>query len=312
MLLRDYAITPDVFDVTSYSSEAVARLHLSSIREVMMTEGLVRDLRDGEWRALFADGGRPWHRHTKELLRKLATQGRLMEAPPARPAAPATDLEWCAEAVASHAHEALTGGVIVTEPVKAVHSTQPVVERIDRLARAPWWNSRSPSVRLARNLVEYQEHLRPILRCANSLQFIDPHLDPGRRGYREFADLLATAGRRTPAPLIELHRVCCTGSGRGRRILDVGEIKRVFRDALATPLFDAGLRAEVFIWDDFHDRYLISNLMGVSLPNGFDTTPDPNDITTWTRLGRSSRDDVQREFETASRRHVLHECFGIP
>ena len=50
-LLADYAITPDVFDTTSYSSEEVCGERLSEIRRVLMNEGLVRDLRAGEWGA---------------------------------------------------------------------------------------------------------------------------------------------------------------------------------------------------------------------------------------------------------------------
>ena len=61
-LLAEYAITPDVFDVASYTSEEVCGLHLEAIREPMLTDGLVRDLRDGEWRRLFANDARAWHR----------------------------------------------------------------------------------------------------------------------------------------------------------------------------------------------------------------------------------------------------------
>ena len=69
-LLADYAITPDVFDNASYSSEEVCGLHLSMIRQVMMDEGLVRDLRAGEWRDQFANQGRSWHRRAKEIVRE--------------------------------------------------------------------------------------------------------------------------------------------------------------------------------------------------------------------------------------------------
>jgi hypothetical protein len=311
-LLAEYALTPDVFDVTSYSSDEVCGLHLAAIREVLLTEGLVRDLRAGQWRGLFANEGRPWHRRGKELVKKLATQGRLIAIPPALAAAAAHDRAWCAEALATHRVRPLTGGVIVTTPVKEAYATEPLVAPIEQLPRTPWWTGRSPSARLGRSLAAYQEHLDPILRCANSLQFIDPHLDPGSRQYREFGQLLVGAGRRTPGPLIEIHRVCYEGSGPGRRILDPAELQRAFRDELTAPLRAAGLAAEVFVWDDFHDRYLLSNLIGLSLPNGFDTTRNPCDITTWTRLGRTERDDIQREFEEASRRHALRGRFRIP
>ncbi len=306
-LLADYAITPDVFDTSSYSSEEVCGLQLSSIHQVMMDEGLVRDLRAGEWRALYANDGRPWHRRAKEIMKKLATQGRLIEYPAMLSDAPSDDREWCAEALASHKQESIAGGVIVTPPVKEAYPEEPLVARIDRLSRAPWWTQRSPSVRLDRKLPIYQQHLDPILRCANSLQFIDPHLDPTRPGYREFENLLVDAGKRQPAPHIEIHRVCYVGSGGNRQILNYGDFEREFRNVLAEPLRAAGLTVEVFIWDDFHDRYLLSNLTGILLPNGFDTTSKPDDFTTWTRLGRDDRDNIQREFDEASGRHTL--CF---
>jgi hypothetical protein len=312
LLLRDYAITPDVFDLTSYSNnEEICGLHLNAIREVMMTEGLVRDLRTGEWRALFANDGRPWHRRGRELVKKLAAQGRLVDLPAVLPTAPADDRGWCAEALATHGIRALTGGVIVTKAVKEVYVTEPLVASIDQLPATAWWAARSPSARLPRTLAAYLQHLDPILRCANSIQFIDPHVDPGKYRYREFGQLLVAAGRRTPAPLIEIHRVCYEGSGRGRQLLDLAELEQAFRDVLSAPLRSAGLEAEVFVWDDFHDRSLVSNLMGISMSNGFDTTTSQNDITTWNRLGRTDRDDVQREFDPASRHHSLQRRFLV-
>lgn len=311
-LLADFAITPDVFDTASYTSEEVCGLHLRGISEVMRNEGLVRDLRAGAWRGLFASNGREWHRWGKELVRKLATEGRLVSFLPELSAVPSDDQDWCEEALKTDAKQRFTGGIIVTEPVKAVYPAEPRVERIDRLSRAAWWSRRSPSVRLSRTLDDYKEHLGPILRCANSLQFIDPHVNPTIPRYQQFKDLLSIAGRRSPRPTVEVHRVCYEGSGPGRRILDVRSLEQDFRTELVAGLTEAGLQIEVFVWDDFHDRYLVSNLIGVSLQNGFDATNNVNDKTTWSRLGRDERDDVQREFDPAVERHRLHGRFSIP
>ena len=95
-LLADYAITPDVFDVASYSNEDACRESLELIREAMLTDGLVRDLRAGEWRPLFEDNNRSWHHRGKELIEKLVTQNRLIEFAPALPNQPADDQGWCA------------------------------------------------------------------------------------------------------------------------------------------------------------------------------------------------------------------------
>ena len=311
-LLAEYAITPDVFDVASYTNEEVCGLCLEMIREPMLTDGLVRDLRHGEWSRLFTSDARAWHRRGKELVKKLAKQGRLIQFPRARPEPSPDDHGWCAEALATHAVRAFTGGIIVTDPVKNIWPNEPLVARIDRLGSTRWWAARSPSVTLTRTLADYRQHLDPVLRCSNSLLLIDPYLDPAKRQYREIGTLLTLAGERTPAPKIEIHRVCYEGSGPARQIKDEDYFKPRFHNELAGPLRAADLQAEVFIWGDFHDRYLISNLVGISLPNGFDTAQSPNAVTRWTRLGRKDRDDVQREFDVAAGRHKFQYKFTIP
>lgn len=129
-LLADYAITPDVFDEASYSTAGECAAWLATIREAMLTEGLVRDLRGGEWSALFGSDDRPWHPHGRELVKKLAKQGRLVRHAAELTAPPVHDRDWCAEALATHASEPFTGGVVVTGSVKSEYATHPLVARI--------------------------------------------------------------------------------------------------------------------------------------------------------------------------------------
>ena len=255
-LLADYAITPGVFDETCYPTAGECEARIETIREAMLTEGLVRDLRDGAWRRLFASDARPWHRGGIELVKTLAAQGRLVQFQPALPRPPQDDGTWCAEALETHAARPLRGGVIVTESVKTEHADEQLVVQIDRLDNARWWKQRSSSVTLARSLAAYREHLDLLLRHSNLLVFIDPHLDPAKARYRHFGRLLERAGGRTPAPKIEIHRGCYDGRGpkgnRPRR-RDATYFRDRFRDSLAAPLRDSGLTAEVFIWDKFHE-----------------------------------------------------------
>ena len=326
-LLADYAITPDVFDVTSYSTADECAARIETIRQTMLTQGLVRDLRGGAWSSLFFDaehgrrkdpqaaplgakdnpGARAWHRRGVEVVKKLRAQQRLVTWPPVRPEPPADDGDWCAEALATHARQPLSGGVIVTKSVKARYAAEPVVARIDRLSSAPWWTGGSRSIRLSRRAAAYERHLDPVLRHSNSLMFIDPHLDPVKPGYRSFPSLLQRAGGRTPAPLMEIHR----------RVPEDGDpeaLEHRFQSAFTEPLRKAGLEAEVFIWTSprkapFHDRYLISNLIGIVLPYGFD---EGGGDTTWTMLDQNDRDAVQREFDRAAKQRTLARYFEIP
>lgn len=314
-LLADYAITPDVFDQTSYSTAGECEAWLVNLRETMLTQGLVRDLRDDEWSRLLRSGLRPWHPRGRELLKKMKKQGRLLPFAPALPEPPADDRAWCAKALATDEERPFQGGVVTTRSVKEAYVDDPRVARIDRLSSVPWWSSRSPSVRLQRTSGDYEKHLDLLLRFSSSLRFIDPHLDPGKRRYGSFVKLLQRAGDRAPAPRIQIHRVCYEGSGPKRRFPlkdDPMYFRQAFDDALADPLRAVKLQAEVFIWPDFHDRYVISNLVGIALLNGLDVSLVPDDSTTWQRLGRDNRDDIQRDFDPAVRPGELVESFLIP
>ncbi len=309
-LLAEYALTPDVFDATSYSSDEVGSIRLQDLKEVLLAEGIVRDLRDGGWSQLFTNGGRPWHNRGKELLKKLAQQKRLRRFQPVGGAMPASDTDWCLEALASNGVLPLFG-IVATPAVAAGFKAEPLVASVDRLPSAPWWAARSQSVRMPRTLAEYTRHLQPVLDCANSIMFIDAHLDPTQGRYRDFLSLLlATAGRAT-RPLIEAHRVCYFDTRDKRDQLDDAGWRAMFA-SWAGPLQAAGIAVEAFVWDDFHDRHVISDLIGIQMGNGFDTTADPASVTTWTRLGRAERDDIQREFDPASGRHALKHRFRIP
>ena len=310
-LLAEYALTPDVFDMSCYSNEDVCDLRLQAIKDVLLNAGLVRNMRDGQWARLFLEEYRPWHRRGKELLRKLVLQKRLVPHAPALADSPITDADWCEEALATHRVTALSG-IIISNAIEEKYRSNRMVVSIEKLTGTAWWTGQSTSMRLLRNLENYKEALRLVLRHANSIMFIDPHIDLELQRYKDFIPLLQCAGGRSPRPQIEIHRVCYKGSGVNRQILDLDELEASFRDTLTQAIETSGLSVEIYIWDDFHDRYVISNLIGISVPNGFDTTSAPNSITTWTRLGRNDRDDIQREFDPASKRHKLKRQFMIP
>jgi len=281
---------------------------LQGLKEILLHEALVRDLRNGEWGRLFLGDHRPWHRRGKELLKKLASQRRLLASAAAIPATPATDAEWCAEAVASHRIRALTG-VIVSDTLGPAHRGNALVAPIGSLAGAVWWAGRSPTIRLDRTLVDYRSALELVVRHANSMMVIDPYIDPSSRSYQDIVTVLEGASGRAPKPMIEIHRVAWLES-RDKRPRNA-EIEESMRAGLEPAATRSGLSFEVFLWDDFHDRYLISDLIGILVPHGFDTTPAPDARTTWSRLGRPERDDVQREFDRASSRHVLKHRFTV-
>ena len=309
-LLAEYALTPDVFDSEYYSHEDVCSARIDLLRDVLLEEALVRNLRQGDWLDVFNNPNRSWNRRGRELLKKLVKQNRLRRAPSALANAPTDDDGWCREAIASHDLDPVTG-IIATRRVFDAAEKKDILGCIDCLSSRAWWTARGSSVRLQRTVADYCTHLNLLMKCANSIMLIDAHLDPDQPRYADVLRLIQLASERQPVPLIEIHRVCYVGSGTSRKILQSTDIEDSFRKNWEKALFDCGLNINVFVWDDFHDRHIITNLMGIQLSNGLDTTGAPAK-TTWTRISRKDRDDIQREFDQASGRHKLKHHFKVP
>jgi hypothetical protein len=295
-MLAEYGLIPDIFEPAAYSSPEVCDLRLSRLKEVLLNQGLVRNFREGEWQAYVTKHTERWDKRAKELVRKLTDQNRLVGSTAILPDSPTNEVEWCREALASHSADPFTG-IITTARNSTNFANESAVSSIERLDTAVWWQSNNESVHLARRTKDYLKHLSLILRHANFLMFVDPHLDPRRDAYSEFIRLLLAAKRsRGCAPKIQIHRVCYVGRGPGRSLLNQREWREAF-ERLQRPLENAGLSADVFIWDEFHDRYFVSNLVGILVPNGFDVSGNLNERTIWARISRSDRERVQREFD---------------
>ena len=309
-LLYEYALTPDIFDKSSYAHEDVGTARFEYLKDIFLEEALARNLRNGEWLALFKGSSRLWHHRGIELIKKMAKQNRLSSADAASLNTPSNDIEWCKEALASHGIKPLTG-IITSRHIIDEIGPDSILGGMDRLGSAPCWTCRSISVRLKRCLSDYESHLHLVLNTANSIMLIDPHLDPTARRYASVLPILLLTKDRHPAPLIEVHRIISVGSGRNTQIINSTEWERRFRQEWSAALNGANMNVEILIWDDFHDRYLIADNIGIKMSNGFDVSSSSNDITTWSRLSRRDRDDIQREFDPASSRHKLCHRFKI-
>lgn len=310
-LMSEYALTPAVFDAMQYSSDEIIESNFALLKEALFNEGIVRNLYGGEWREQFSDPGRSWHQRGKELLKKLIKQNRLRPHAPSHLPFPENDHGWCEEALATHEAVPL-GGIVTTSETAALYPrTHPLVTNIGKLSSSLWWSKRGSSSRPCRNTASYLEHLRLVLECSNSIMFIDRNLDPTRASYREFIKLLEPLRNREFPPLVELHRTVYAMERDGRKMYGIDEWKRRFCDSLSGLVAGVDLKVEVFIWDEMHDRYLISDILGILAPNGFDISRNPAELTTWTCVSRSDRDDITREYDPACHRHHLCGRFVI-
>lgn len=315
-LFSEYAVTPDVLDPTCYSDPTVVPSLITSLKEVFLYEGIVRNLRDKAWeenlKQRLKGVNNPQSKNILRLLADLSLKGRLIPSAPALDSNPKNEREWCKEALASHNNLPLNG-IIVSEAIRSTYKKNPLVKSVERLSlpTCKWWSLTNNSLRLNRDIEDYKDALKLILRHAKSIKFIDPYIDPEKPNYCHFSQLLEVAGNRTPQPHVEIHRKILRGSGQNAPLWKKQKMEGTFRNEFEQVLLKANLKIRVFVWDDFHDRYLISNLVGIQMANGFDTSTGPRK-TTWSRLGHSVRDDVQREFSDQNEDHKLHFTFTIP
>jgi len=307
-MIHEYAILPGVFEEASYSSPDSCDFSLRWLKNGLLRGGLVRNLHGGEWEAFVREGGLEIHKRGNELLKKLVQQGRLEMAPKELAARPENDLDWLEEAEKSHERSELNR-VIAVRSLKnqAGHRENPLITAVENLDSLPTWCGNCANETVVREAGAYSACLAKLMRSSRSLMLIDPHLDPSEARYRAVAELLWLCRDRSVRPRVEIHRVVYKGSGTNRTLPDW---EPIFRSAFRSlsGLFES---FTVYIWDDFHDRYLISNLLGIAMQNGFDVDHGSAGDTTWSRMDRDRADSIQRDFDRATPRHSLIKAFSI-
>lgn len=317
MLLSEYSLTPDVFDVDAYGYSTSDEIHkyefcsiyLRVLLKVLSEEAITRDLCNGELiKAIYKMPTQ--HPKTKVILKTLLKERRLISGRSEEfqcfASIPENDEEWCREAIKSHNLKELTG-IITTKNTKRSFDDG-IVGSIENLEESLWWKDRSPSIRLFRTTTEYIRHLKLILNHSKSLMFIDPYLNPSKNNYKEFIHLLKAIPTRDISPKIEIHitpKALNIRHANNKTIVETWEdmdnnqkknkIAQAF-NILKESFSKKNFGIKCFIWANFHDRYLISDLIGVNLCHGFDTQQSVKRKTTWTRLGSDDKDSVQLEF----------------
>lgn len=300
-MLNEYVLLPCIFDRTCFQSDEICNLYLKNLKETLLyEEALVRDLWDGEW-SKFVKKISSKHPNTKYILRDLKTQ--LFAAPATQTNLPNNYNQWADEALRYHQREPLNG-IISSKSTKEEFKDEKIIASIEQLNKADWWKNRVSSVCVQRATKDYLKRLKLILERANSIMFIDPYFNPFKPDYEDFYLILQAIKRADDPPDIEIH-LCHLESPKTAQ-----DYEDYFRKKLTNVIKQAKLEVQFFIWDRFHDRYIITNLVGIMSGNSFSVSREREE-TTWTRLDRQRKDEVQVEFDKNSNKHKLQHYFTI-
>jgi hypothetical protein len=303
-MFYEISITPSVFKTDCYASRELCDSEIRGIWTELNNCLVVRDLRNGDWfKELWTNKTESPH-FAQKALKSLRDTKRLRIVPPSLGNIPSSSKEWCLEALSSHASSPLDG-IMSCADLKSEFREESLVCAINnRHGNNTWWTKLivNGPTRVSRNTAGYISALGVLLRNANHLMIMDPHLDPAHHDYREFKQILLSARRNDGVqPKIEIHRVSYLGVGRNE-FPSNQEWETRFKTALKSPLEQAGLDAEVFIWPDEHDRHIITNLGGIHMGNGLKINNDPSATSTWTRLPPRTAEDLQRQFDPSVKR----------
>jgi hypothetical protein len=250
------------------------------------------------------------HSNTKYILEAFAKNKHIRSVKAARANQPSCLEDWFDEAIASYKEDPFDGiiaskNTMTTIKSQLVNSHLELIASIENIEKADWWTNRSHSVRLKRQTQDYLQHLRLLLNHANSLIFIDPYFNPNKPDYQEFTKILDAINQPDDPPSIEIH-LCHLEPGVTKT-----DFERLFKRHLESFIQSKKLEVEIFIRDQIHDRFILTNFIGIQSGNSFSISRNPDETTTWTRISRTRRDELQKEFARNSRDHKLQHYFTV-
>ncbi|MCC6651667.1 MAG: hypothetical protein IT348_11015 [Candidatus Eisenbacteria bacterium] len=151
--------------------------------------------------------------------------------------------------------------------------------------------------------------LSPLLRCSRELQLVDPYFGPETPRFRKVFEALLTEAAR---------------DGRGLRRCEVHLTaradERFFRsscDSQLARLIPRGIKVELFRWnelpdgDQFHARYIVTDLGGVRVDGGLDEKP-PGQQTDVSLLDPDIWHRVRSDFDAGTATFKLVDRHAVP
>lgn len=165
------------------------------------------------------------------------------------------DLEWVVNAVTAHKQD----------PFRAIISPNPGPGILDPVVDedTPDWKTNT-CITVGRRSQNLVKGCQGLLRSAKELVFVDPYFDGSRAQMRVFKGLLAEGMKGLPLTRVEYHIK--------EQRLDHQAYQRRLEQEVLHQLPELPVPLHIIRWQDgdetLHDRYVLTDLAGVSIPQG--------------------------------------------
>ena len=299
-MLYEFAIIPDVFDSSLIDADTALGITLVELLRGICDNGLIANLNREGW-ARHVQAERIAHLSPAlrdriiTCLNTLDNRHRLVRHPRSATGDPASEHDWLALALDSHNRIEFYAIVLSDALLTSSGGGLGFLGFSTVLDSAPWL-ARRRSLTIYKTNSQYRQLLAPILRHAKSLALVDPYLNAHESRYTDVIDLCSDlmgsrAHDRLPGR-IHIHTHINNQEPEG---YDTNYYLAQWTRVL-TPLATRDRhRFKVFIWRGkagakaFHDRFILTDQCGISIPAGLDARTASTHTTTWSLLDEEDR-----------------------
>lgn len=305
-MLYEFAMTPDVFDATAVDLNPALGVILVQLLRGMCDNGLIANLHKNRWLGYVKDRIERLSPGLKDKIftcfNTLHDRHRFVRHPRRLAGDPASANDWLELALESHRRIPFHG-IVLGHALLATsgHNDSAFMELRGSLD-LPQWQSRRRSLTLTKCEADYRAALAPLLRHAKTLSLVDPYLSCHDARFfdtvRICAELVGQRGHAVLPCRVHIH----AGNPSPEPVPD----RLNAWDRQLRPLIDPQHphRFKVFLWgtrsggETLHDRYILTDQCGVSVPSGLDCRVHsvPNS-TTWSLLDEEDRARRLQDYE---------------
>ncbi len=321
-MLYHFAITPDVFEPAAIPENSREALILVELLRGIADNGLLANLHDGKWHHTVlaqydVDSFAPDIRDKLRSCLQLIHDRRRMIRHPVGTERPEDDdfrwLHWAMERHQSDPKYPFKGIVATATYIELSEIQDVALVPLPGLFDHPCWQERPKSIRLPKTEVQLKSALIPLLRYAERVTLIDPYMTCRKDRFfntvEQCADLLGKHDGHQQRGLIQIHAGDPLADGDDAHKERAKDRLDRWEQELKPVISHWKHRFEVTLWKNirgkksFHDRYIITDQCGISVPGGLDFGDDPvrANLTSWSWLEPSIIAEILlREFNPST------------
>ncbi|HRH40157.1 MAG TPA: hypothetical protein PKY82_00840 [Pyrinomonadaceae bacterium] len=292
-MLYEFGITPDTFDHPNYRTHRQNEVSIIQLLRGVIENGLIADLHKGRWlEDVFnsrVSSLSPGLKDKIESCLKILNDRHRLVRHPKCPNNPACDADWFNLLLESdnkiNFYEVITGDDFFLQNDFSDDRFTVLSEILDSVL----WLDRRRTLDLERTETKYREVFTSVLRHAKTLDIVDPYINPVDERWTKTISLLSDLmGKRHSERLVGRIRIHTNEDQISNSDIDtspdfhIAQWKSFLEELNAKDKHGF----EIIYWrvknrgEQFHDRHIITNQCGISVPNGLDLPNRVNPGTT--------------------------------